>query len=184
MYHPSLKNYFSTNLQVTQLVSSIKTTQNAYYAFSFLFLSAFLCLHRSLSSINDRTWETCAPSNVWLYFSFCWQSKGSERDNPATPLHLAQCYICLQSQKKLLLATLVSEKRNINYRHVDSNCCTATHFFLYLLSLCKCNWSQTNWNKGSYGCVSVSVLNSIRGWSVMDCLPSDWLFVNFENEAV
>lgn len=66
-----------------------------------LLLSAFSSHQRSLSSITDRIWEMCASSNVWMYFSFCWQSRGSEGDTPATLLHLACCYTYLDPQKMI-----------------------------------------------------------------------------------
>lgn len=99
--------------------------QNACYAFSpplSLLLSASPSLHRSLSSINDRTWETCASSNVWLHFSFCWQSKGSERDSPATLLHLPCCYPYLHPQKN----SQQKEKKH-------DSCWTGTHILHNLL---------------------------------------------------
>lgn len=186
MYHACLKK-----LLLLKRKKKLKSTKRLRCIFLLLplLLSAFPSLHRSLSSISDRTWETCASSNVWLHFSFCWQSKESERDNPATRLHLAQCYTNLQPQKKLFSAKLwetVREKLN-----------SMTNWLQVLNSNRHLSWPVINiqvWDKirnqvkqrqlWPCVCVWLSVMHSIRGRSVMDCLPANRLFVNFVNVAV
>ncbi len=180
MFHACLKKYCYFQEKKKKLKST-KCLLCIFLPLSLL-LSALPSLHRSLSSINDRTGETCASSNVWLYFSFCWQSKGSEWDNSATLLHLAWCCTYLQPQKKLNLWKTT---------FYDTLTVAVEQQHTPLFTCCSCKSvdnirSGTTWNKESYECVCVCMRECvcIRGWSVMDCLPANRLFVNFVNVAV
>ena len=69
-----------------------KCTLCIFLPLSFL-LSAFPSHSGSLPSINDKTLEMCASSNVWIHFSFCLQSKEAVEDNPATLPCLEWSYV-------------------------------------------------------------------------------------------
>lgn len=85
----------------------------------------------------------------------------------------------LQPQKKLFPAQVQNVTIN-SLQLLKSN----AHLSLPVVILQRCEIrSGTNWNN-VYAWVWLSVLHSIKGWSVMDCLPASRLFVNFANVAV